>query len=347
MLENGFFGLIYKAIFPNKKEYVGQTTQELEERKQEHKNESQRKDKKGKYVRNYPFYCAIRKYGWESIKWEIICYCSSQEELDEKEIYYIKLYRTCKLFKDCNGYNVKLGGNQIKSYKFKENQIKEILEYFKKTGNVKETAKKFGSCYNTIYNIVAGKTYIDITKFVDDSFYLTYKKDNYKYSKEIIEKIYDLHNKNKTNREISDTLNINIRYIQDVLSNRTLKTFNNEKVKHPEKNIKKLRKDEIKRIVKEYYEDKKLIKDIALKHKISTAKTSKIINGKIYSDITGIKYVKNRNKILTKEDVIDIVNLSKEEKTIGEISKIKNVSENHIKRILKGELWNNVTHIVQ
>jgi len=35
---------------------------------------------------------AIKKYGKENFKREIICYCNTQEELDEQEIYWIKYY---------------------------------------------------------------------------------------------------------------------------------------------------------------------------------------------------------------------------------------------------------------
>jgi len=55
------------------------------------------------------FHKAIRKYGWDSFIWEVECYCSSKEELDEKEIEFIVEY-------DCHvssgkGYNLTKGGD--------------------------------------------------------------------------------------------------------------------------------------------------------------------------------------------------------------------------------------------
>lgn len=52
---------------------------------------------------------AIRKYGWDSFVWEVVCECSSREELDQAEIEHINLY-------DCHqsngkGYNMTKGGD--------------------------------------------------------------------------------------------------------------------------------------------------------------------------------------------------------------------------------------------
>ena len=57
-------GLIYKATFSNGKSYIGQTTQTLQKRKQQHKDKSK--------LNNNAFYHAIKKYGWDDITWEVI-----------------------------------------------------------------------------------------------------------------------------------------------------------------------------------------------------------------------------------------------------------------------------------
>lgn len=51
---------------------------------------------------------AIKKHGKENFKRDIICYCYSQEELDEKEIFWIEHYNAIK---DNNFYNIAGGGN--------------------------------------------------------------------------------------------------------------------------------------------------------------------------------------------------------------------------------------------
>jgi len=50
---------------------------------------------------------AIEKYGKENFKKEILCECETEEELIEKEIYYIDLYDAVK---SKEFYNLKKGG---------------------------------------------------------------------------------------------------------------------------------------------------------------------------------------------------------------------------------------------
>lgn len=51
---------------------------------------------------------AIKKYGRENFKREIICTCGTLEELNQKEMYYIKLYNAVN---NKNFYNLAVGGN--------------------------------------------------------------------------------------------------------------------------------------------------------------------------------------------------------------------------------------------
>lgn len=55
-----------------------------------------------------PFYRAIRKYGIENLKWSIIDYADTSEELNKKEKYWISYYDTYILNK--KGYNQTIGG---------------------------------------------------------------------------------------------------------------------------------------------------------------------------------------------------------------------------------------------
>lgn len=54
-----------------------------------------------KEILNSIFYKAIRKYGQNNFNWEIICFCNSEKELNEKEKYYIKKF---------GDYNIASGG---------------------------------------------------------------------------------------------------------------------------------------------------------------------------------------------------------------------------------------------
>lgn len=85
------YGWIYKYTSPSGKSYIGQTTYSLYERA--------RKNGIG-YQRCTVFYNAIKKYGLENFTVEILDEVLEQE-LEEKEGYYINLYKTIQPY----GYN--------------------------------------------------------------------------------------------------------------------------------------------------------------------------------------------------------------------------------------------------
>jgi len=92
--------VVYKAVcIINWKGYVGQTSKSLEKRIKEH-------IKAMRGGSDFPFHKALRKYGPENFFWYIICEYYSQEEINEKEKYYIKYFDT----KTPNGYNLTDGG---------------------------------------------------------------------------------------------------------------------------------------------------------------------------------------------------------------------------------------------
>lgn len=97
---------IYKITFENNKSYIGQSC-DLDRRFSEYKNwKNTCKNQKA-------LYNAFNKYN----NYEIIIIESSldfsQEELDNKEIYYIKKYNTLTP----NGYNILKGGKGCSGYK--------------------------------------------------------------------------------------------------------------------------------------------------------------------------------------------------------------------------------------
>ncbi len=80
----------------NGKQYVGQTQRPLKERIYEHRH--------GKvlYIDR-----VIRKIGWENFTVEVLEVCKTLEELNEREMYWIRKLNT----KKPNGYNQTDGGN--------------------------------------------------------------------------------------------------------------------------------------------------------------------------------------------------------------------------------------------
>ena len=80
--------IVYKATnMVNGKVYIGQTIQKLEDRITRHKIESNQGIKRH-------FYDAIRKYGFDQFKWEIIDNSKTEKELDDKEIFWIEYYKS-------------------------------------------------------------------------------------------------------------------------------------------------------------------------------------------------------------------------------------------------------------
>jgi group I intron endonuclease len=85
----------------NRRQYVGQTSRSLQERKREHEKDVVRLSRK------MPISRAVNKYGREVFDWEVLCECQNQEELNEKEKFFISSLNTLVP----NGYNVHEGGS--------------------------------------------------------------------------------------------------------------------------------------------------------------------------------------------------------------------------------------------
>jgi group I intron endonuclease len=91
------YGVIYKATnLINNKIYIGQTI-----------NFKSRINSHSRKFDTKCLYNAIKKYGKENFKWEIIDSASSKQELDFKEILYIMGYNS---YSHANGYNISMGG---------------------------------------------------------------------------------------------------------------------------------------------------------------------------------------------------------------------------------------------
>lgn len=100
-------GYIYKLISPSEKCYIGQTVnpkRRFSEYRTFHHCQNQRK-----------LFNALKKYGWENFKEEILevieeeSLLSLKDSLNSREVYYIKLYDSISC-----GYNICEGGNQYR-----------------------------------------------------------------------------------------------------------------------------------------------------------------------------------------------------------------------------------------
>lgn len=86
-------GIVYRATAPSGKQYIGQTTTTLAERKRHG------------YGSNQPFTRAIAKYG-AAIEWEVLAVCYSQLSLDAAEIRHITEAKAAGIVL----YNIREGG---------------------------------------------------------------------------------------------------------------------------------------------------------------------------------------------------------------------------------------------
>ena len=93
-------GLIYRVHCPlTQKSYIGQSI-DFENRMKDHVNKALRG------VIKTPFASALKKYGPEAFDWEILSLCYNREELNAREHYYIKQFRSLV---GQNGYNINDG----------------------------------------------------------------------------------------------------------------------------------------------------------------------------------------------------------------------------------------------
>jgi group I intron endonuclease len=114
-------GIIYKITCVNNgKVYIGQTSRTLDERRNSHIKDCNRKDRQYNII----LYNAFRKYGFDDFVWDVIHYCD-EKFLDEREIYYIKKYNSMKPY----GYNMTAGGGGgLRGYKHTPETIKKMRD---------------------------------------------------------------------------------------------------------------------------------------------------------------------------------------------------------------------------
>ena len=127
--------------------YIGQSYN-IEKRWREHLHDSINENNKDF---NMVIHKAIRKYGRENFSFSIIEKCS-KEELNDKEIYWIKFYDSYY-----HGYNCSKGGNNydhlgkiVQLYDFDGNYITEYP-------SIKDTAINLKRSYNVVCQVLYGQ----------------------------------------------------------------------------------------------------------------------------------------------------------------------------------------------
>ena len=79
---------IYGVKYKDELVYIGKTQYGMPKRRSKHKYEA--------FTQNYTddFHAFIREVGWNNLEWLVIEKCNSQEEISNKEKYYIKQLKT-------------------------------------------------------------------------------------------------------------------------------------------------------------------------------------------------------------------------------------------------------------
>lgn len=150
----------------NGKVYIGQSVNIANRWKQHRKTPYNPNDKSY----DLPLYRAIRKYSLDNFSFEVIEECTI-EELDSKEIYWIKYYNSTNTEK---GYNLKEGGNycQPTNAKLSEQDVLIIKERLQKGEAQESIAEDFPVTRTTISQINLGKEYVH-----NDWTYPLFKRD--------------------------------------------------------------------------------------------------------------------------------------------------------------------------
>lgn len=118
---------VYIHTFPNKKVYIGIT----------HQNPNRRWRNNGEGYRKQNFiYNAIKKYGWENVKHEILYTNLTKEEAEQKEIELIAKYQSNN---EKYGYNIANGGNCNESMSEKTKEL--IRNKLKGNSNAKGSVR--------------------------------------------------------------------------------------------------------------------------------------------------------------------------------------------------------------
>lgn len=189
IIKNGQW-TVYIHIFPNKKYYIGITSQRPEERWK----------KDGIGYSTQIVYKAIQKYGWNNIEHFIFA-----KNLTHKEACHVERLLISKLDSIKNGYNILNGGEGYS--KFSDKDKEEMYSLWERGMKISQIANKFNSYYDVIKSSLLAKgiteeELLNRTSFIEK-----------KYKKEILKQYYE----GKSLTDISNFFHCSINTIRKIL----------------------------------------------------------------------------------------------------------------------------------
>jgi group I intron endonuclease len=307
-------GCIYKIeCTVNKKIYIGQTKCNTPAKRFKQHIDTSKK------MQGYALHNAIRTHGEENFTIEMLYQSDNQDELNEKEKYYIEFYKSKTTE---NGYNITGGGKGViykrvdkENYSL-EKRMRGLKEYYKNVDK-KILAER---CRNQFKGKKLSPEHIEKIR--------KYKRDK-KKSKEHIEKIRNAIIEKYKNGTMNNNLCIQKMKEKQI-------EFYKSKCKFTEEDIKNIRK---------LYEiDGKTQIEIAQIYNVSNHTISKIITNKIYKYLhneNSERNVKKRKKLT--DDEIRFIRKNKDAVKHRDLAKQFNVSEKVIYGITKGKTYINLT----
>ena len=175
---------VYKYTSPSNKVYIGITCRTLIKRAG-YSGEQ--------YDRCPAFARAIKKYGWNNFKCDILAQDLTEEEAKRLEIYYIKLYDSTNREK---GYNISAGGDGYSIY-----DDEEIMSLWNQGLGVQEIINTVGCCKEVVQRVLR-------TNDISKGERIRRGVDTTEYDK-LLQDVLKLWNEGKQVGEIQKILNIN------------------------------------------------------------------------------------------------------------------------------------------
>lgn len=129
--------IIYQAVnLVNNHMYIGQTNGTLQRRKRLHELRAINGES-----HTVKFHNALRKYGIENFQWYILHECTSKEEMDEMEVFFIEKFNT---FHSEEHYNMTPGGQTggMHGKKHSEETKRKMSEWQRGVAKKKEHCEK-------------------------------------------------------------------------------------------------------------------------------------------------------------------------------------------------------------